>query len=71
MEFKRNIYKLTYLQNRKRLIDIENRLWLPKEKAVGGINSELGITIHTLLYIKQIVARTYYTAQGTLFSILC
>ena len=28
----------SYLQNRKRLIDIENKLRLPKEKAGGGIN---------------------------------
>ena len=28
----------SYLQNRKRLIDIENKLWLPKEKVGGGIN---------------------------------
>ena len=28
----------SYLQNIKRLIDIENKLWLPKEKVGGGIN---------------------------------
>ena len=32
-------YKLTYLQNRNRLTDLENKLWLPKGK--GG--DKLGV----------------------------
>ena len=35
-----------------------------------GINWEIGIDIHTVLYIKQII-RTCCVAQGTLYSILC
>ena len=30
----------------------ETNLWLPKGKRGGGINQELRINIHTLLYIK-------------------
>ena len=40
------------LRNRNR--DIENKLTLLGEK-VGWINWEIGIDIHTLLYIKQII----------------
>ena len=40
------------LQNRNRVPDIENKLWLPGGKGIGGINWETGIDICTLLYIK-------------------
>ena len=46
-------YKWTYLQNRNRLTDIENKLMVTKGETGGGggINQELGMNIHTLLYI--------------------
>ena len=44
-------YKWTYLQNRNRLTDIEDKLMVTKEEK-GGINEEFGIKIYTLLYIK-------------------
>ena len=31
---------------------LETNLWRPKEKCGGGINQELGINIHTLLYLR-------------------
>ena len=44
-----------YLQNRKRLIDIENKLWLLKGKGRGReINQEFGISRCKLMYMKQI-----------------
>ena len=45
-------YKWTYLQNRNRPTDIENKLVVTKGEAGGGINLEFGINIYTLLYIK-------------------
>ena len=40
----------TYLQNRKRFTDIENKLWLPKGKGGGGgINKEFVVNRYTLL----------------------
>ena len=46
-------YKWTYLQNRNRLTEFENKLMVTKGKRWGaGINQEFGINIYTLLYIK-------------------
>ena len=45
-------YKKPYLQNRNRLTDIGNKLWLPKRKGGVGINEEFGISRYKLLYIK-------------------
>ena len=47
-------YKWTYLWDRKRLTDIENKLTVTKGEKVmkGGINHDFGVSIHTLLYIK-------------------
>ena len=46
-------YKWTYLQNRNRLTDIENKHMVTKgETWCRGINQEHGINIHTLLYIR-------------------
>ena len=47
-------HKWTYLQNRNRLTDTENKLMVTKGKTWGGgINQELGINIHTLLYMIE------------------
>ena len=40
------------------------------ERCQGGINWEFGFDIYTLLHLKQITTRTYYTAQGALLNIL-
>ena len=37
------------LQNRKKVTDIENKLWLPKWR---GIDWEIGIDTYALLYTK-------------------
>jgi len=47
----KNWYKWTYLQKSNRLIDIENKLWLPKGK--GGEGDKLGVwdtREHTTIY---------------------
>ena len=44
--------KLTYLQNRNRVTDIENNLMVTSGGSRGGINWEIGIDIYTLLNIK-------------------
>ena len=51
VESKKKRYSWTYLQNRNRLIDIENRLMVTQRETWGDINQELGMNIHTPLYI--------------------
>ena len=46
-------YKRTYLQNRNRVMDAENKLWLSGDKE-RGINWETGTGIYILLCIQQI-----------------
>ena len=45
-------YKWTYLQNRKRLTDIENKLMVTKGEKGRRDKLGFGIKIYTLLYIK-------------------
>ena len=47
-------YKSTYLQDRNRLADLENKLMVTKGErwGDGGINWEIEIDIYTLLYLK-------------------
>ena len=45
-------YKRTYLHDRNRVTDVENKLMVTKGERGGGINWEIGIDIHILLYIK-------------------
>ena len=56
--------KITYLQNRNRLTDIEDKWGYQRGKVRGRINWKLGINWYTLL------TRTYGTVQGTIFNIL-
>ena len=50
---KKRWYKWTYLQNRNKPTDIENKLMDTNEQREGGgINLELGINRYRLLYIK-------------------
>ena len=45
--------KWTYLPNRNRVTDVENRLMVTRgERGGGGINWEIGIDVDTLLYIQ-------------------
>ena len=62
-------HKSTYLWNKNRLTDTETRLWLPRLVGRGGKNWEFGISRGKLLHIEWI-NRSYYIAQGTIFSIL-
>ena len=58
------------LQNKNRLIDIENRLVVAKGEQGGGrMDWEFGISRCKLLYIEWI-AISYCIAQGTIFNIL-
>lgn len=43
--------------------DVENNVWTPRGKGVGGRNWEIGFDIYTCT--KQITIRTYCTAEGT------
>ena len=65
------------LQNRNRSIDMENRLAVDKGEGRGrGMDWEFGVGKCKLLYTEWIytellyTARSYYTAQGSLFSLL-
>ena len=52
---KQTRYKWTDLQNRNRLIDLENEFMVTGGEGLwggGGIVRDFGINIHTLLYIK-------------------
>ena len=49
----RKRYKGTYLQNRNRPTDTENKLMVTKEeRGGGGVNKEVGVNLYTLVYIK-------------------
>ena len=59
--------------NRNRLTDIENKLMVTKgEMWRGGVNQELGINIHTPLYIRQITNKNllYSTGNSTQYSVI-
>ena len=43
---------------------LKANLWLLQGKLWGGVNSEDGNNIYTLLNIKYILTKTYYIAQG-------
>ena len=64
--------EITFLQNRNRLTDTENKLTVTKGKTWGeGMNWELRINIYTLLYIKYMTRKgTYCIAQGTILEVL-
>ena len=47
-------YKLTYLQNKNKLTDLENKLMVTRGKGRAWIDLEFEIDIYTLLYLKQI-----------------
>ena len=54
-ESKSKWYKWTYLQNRNRLTDLENKLMVTRGKGWGeGIVNEFGTDMSTLLYLKWI-----------------
>ena len=58
-------YKWTYLLNRKRPTDTENKLVIMKGKGGGeGINYEVGMNTYTLLYVNQKNNKDLCTAQN-------
>ena len=67
VESKRKWYKWTYLQNRKRFTDLENKLMVAGEE---GIVREFGTDMYTLLYFKWITSKTYCIAHGSLLNVM-
>ena len=47
------VRKWTYLQNRNRVTDEQNKLRVTKGKERGGINWEIGITIYIRYYVED------------------
>ena len=43
---------MNLLQNRNRIIDVENKLRITNGERGGGINWEIGIDIYILLYVN-------------------
>ena len=70
---KKKRYKWTYLQNRNRVKDVENKFMVTKGVwCGGGINWEIGINIYALLYVKQITNKDllYSTGNSTQYSVM-
>ena len=62
---KKKWYKWTYLQNRNRLTDLENKLMLTSGEGWGeGIVREFGIDMYTLLYLKWITNKDLLYSTG-------
>ena len=56
---------MTYLQNRKRLTDLENKLMVTRWEGSGwGIDWEVGIDIYTLQYFKEISNKGILCSPG-------
>ena len=59
-------HKLTHLQNRNRLTDIENRLVVVKGEGRGsGMDWEIGVSRCKLLHSEWIAMSSYCAAQKT------
>ena len=59
------------LRNRNRITDIENRPVVAKGEGVGGgMEWEVGVSRHKLLYIEWINNKVYCIAQRSIFNIL-
>ena len=63
-------HNLATEQQQKRSKDVENKHTIIKWERSRGINWELGINIHTVLYTKQIKNKHLWLAQGTICNIL-
>ena len=70
---KKKWYKWTYLQNRNRLSDLENKLVVSRGKDGGGrgIIREFGMDVYTLLCLKQITSKRLTLWHRELCSVLC
>ena len=55
--------KWTYLQNKNKLTNLENRFMVTREKG-GGIDWEVGIDMYTLLFLKQITRELPWQPSG-------
>ena len=65
-------YKRTYLQNRNRNIDVENKFMVIRGKGGGGMIWGFGIDIYTLVYMKEITNKDllYSTENATQYSVM-
>ena len=64
-------HKGTYLQNRNRLTEIENRFVVAKGEGGGeGMDWEFGMSRCKLVYREWINNKVLCRAQGTIFNIL-
>ena len=43
-------YKWTYLQNRNRITDVENKFMISRDKEGGRINLKIGIDMYITIY---------------------
>ena len=64
--------KCSYLQNRNRVTDVENKLMVTRGEGEEEINWEIGIDIYTLLYTKQVTNKDllYSTGNSTQYSVM-
>ena len=62
-------YKRTYLQNRNRLLDMENRLVVAKLGEVR-MDWEFGVSIFKLLNLQWISSEVLLYSTGTISSLL-
>ena len=58
------VHKWTYLLNRNRLTDIENRVMVAKEEGKGGLDWEFGTSRCKLLYIGWINKKVLLYSTG-------
>ena len=64
VESRKTSYKWTYLQNRKRLTDLENEFMVSRGERTGGRDSEFGMDLYTLLYLKWITNKDLLHSIG-------
>ena len=58
-------YKWTYLQNRKRLTDLEDGLVVARGEESEGMDWEFGIHIYTLLCVEQMANGNLLCSEGS------
>ena len=54
----------------KQIHSLREGTYTRREHSGRGIDWEFGMDMYTLLFLKQIIKRTYYIAQGMLLNIL-
>ena len=73
VESKKKMTQMSLFTEQKQTHRLQKQtLWFLKGKCLGGINEELGINIHILLYIKQITDKDllYRTGNSTQYFVI-